>query len=50
MHWFGAVAPTHPRVMLTHGENEARDALAQCIQKKYGIACEKPGLEETVQL
>jgi len=50
MHWFGAVAPTRPRVLLTHGENDARDALAQCIRSKYGIACEKPGIEDTIEI
>lgn len=50
MHWFGSVAPTRPRVALIHGEDDAREALAKCIQDKFGIACLKPGMNQTIEL
>lgn len=50
LHWFGAVAQSRPRVILTHGEDRARDALAKCIQNKYGIRCAAPGLHDTIEL
>lgn len=50
LHWFGAVAPSKPRVALVHGEDRARDALGKCIHKKFGIRCAVPALHETIGL
>ncbi|HPA18117.1 MAG TPA: MBL fold metallo-hydrolase [Verrucomicrobiae bacterium] len=50
LHWFGALAPSKPRVILTHGENRSREALAKCIQNKFGIRSSTPGLHDTVEL
>jgi metallo-beta-lactamase family protein len=41
--WISAVAPSKPRVVLTHGEDEAREALREAILSRYGIAAELPG-------
>ncbi|MCC6355301.1 MAG: MBL fold metallo-hydrolase [Verrucomicrobiae bacterium] len=50
LHWFGAVARSKPRVILTHGEDRAREALAKCILGKFGIRCAAPGLHDTIEL
>jgi metallo-beta-lactamase family protein len=45
--WFGAIAPSKPHVYLTHGEDQARNALAAKIQAQHGIT---PTLAELNQL
>jgi metallo-beta-lactamase family protein len=35
--WFGSVSASKPKLVLTHGEDNSRLALAQIILKKYGI-------------
>lgn len=48
--WFAAVAPVKPRVILTHGEDAARTALAGKIREGYGLEAELPGLGERVEV
>jgi metallo-beta-lactamase family protein len=48
--WLSAVAPAKPRVVLTHGEDEAREALAEAIRARYGISAERPGPGDVVEL
>jgi metallo-beta-lactamase family protein len=48
--WLSAVAPSKPRVVLTHGEDEAREALAEAIAKRWTIAAERPGPGDVVTL
>lgn len=48
--WFGAVAPARPRVVLTHGESQAREALAKLILKRHKIQAELPDLESEIEL
>lgn len=48
--WFGAVAKSKPRVILTHGENEPRNALAQLIKKRFGLPSSLPAMNETIEL
>jgi metallo-beta-lactamase family protein len=50
LEWLRDVAPSRPRVVLTHGEDAARAALADGIAARYGIAAERPRLDETVVL
>jgi metallo-beta-lactamase family protein len=35
--WFDALAPARPRLVLTHGEDHAREALAELIRTRHGI-------------
>lgn len=35
--WFDALAPARPRLVLTHGEDHAREALAARIRERFGI-------------
>ncbi len=46
--WLSRVAPAKPRIVLTHGEDEARTALAAAISKRYGIGAERPQLSDTI--
>jgi metallo-beta-lactamase family protein len=41
--WIGALAPAKPRVILVHGEDGPRAALAQQIRRRHGL---KPLLPE----
>jgi metallo-beta-lactamase family protein len=48
--WFSAVAPSKPRLVLTHGENRPRQALAALIQKRFQIKASAPGMRDTIEL
>jgi metallo-beta-lactamase family protein len=48
--WIGAVAPSRPRVILTHGEDEPRTALRARIHEKFGLDAEMPGHLDTIEL
>ena len=48
--WIGTLAPSKPRVVLTHGEDGPRTALRDCIQKRFGLAAEIPDYLETIEL
>jgi len=48
--WFDVIAPSKPRVVLTHGENEPREILAGLIQKRYKLKPLLPDLNESVEL
>lgn len=50
LHWFSSMAASKPRVVLTHGEDEPRNALAVQIRKQFGIQPILPGYKETVEL
>jgi metallo-beta-lactamase family protein len=50
LEWFGSVAPSKPRLVLTHGEDAARQALAELVKERYGVDAEIPGLGDTVQV
>lgn len=48
--WLSDVAPTRPRVVLTHGEDDARAALADAIAERYSIITERPQLDDIIVL
>lgn len=48
MHWFGRVAGSRPRVMLTHGEDEQRAALARVIEERHGLVAHLPAMNEVI--
>jgi metallo-beta-lactamase family protein len=48
--WFSAIAPSKPRVVLTHGEDEPRQILAQKIQQRFKLKVNLPRLGETIEL
>jgi metallo-beta-lactamase family protein len=42
LNWFGTLAPSRPRLFLTHGEDGPRGALRGLIQKRFNITAEMP--------
>lgn len=48
--WLGVLAPCKPRVVLTHGDDKARDALAGLIRKRYRLAAMRPSMGDTIEL
>ncbi len=50
LQWFSAIAPSKPRVILTHGEDEPRDALAKKIQQRFRLPSRLPKMGDSVEL
>ena len=48
--WFNVIAPSQPRVVLTHGENPQREILAKLIEQRYQLRPQLPELHEVVEL
>ena len=49
LRWIGALAPSKPRVILTHGEDGPRTALRSLIRQKHGLDAEMPDYLETIE-
>ncbi len=47
--WVGSMAPSRPRVILTHGEDGPRRALRDRIRERYGLQAEMPGARDTIE-
>jgi metallo-beta-lactamase family protein len=48
--WFSSLAPSKPRVVLTHGDSSPRAALAKHISERFGLTPYLPALGETITL
>ena len=48
--WFETLAPSRPRVILTHGEDAPRQVLAGQIQQRYRLKSELPAQREVIEL
>jgi metallo-beta-lactamase family protein len=48
--WFNALAPCRPKVVLTHGEDKARQALSDIILHRYGLRPILPQYGDAVEL
>jgi metallo-beta-lactamase family protein len=48
--WFSALAPAKPRVVLTHGEDGPRAALAKKIQQQFRLPSRLPKMGEVIEL
>ena len=48
--WFAAIAPSQPRVVVTHGEDDARQALATLIRRNHGFNSVLPKMGESITL
>jgi metallo-beta-lactamase family protein len=44
LQWLGSMAASRPRVILTHGEDPARAAMAGLIERRFGLKPELPDL------
>jgi metallo-beta-lactamase family protein len=47
---FDSMAHSRPRVILTHGEDQARDALRRIISDKHQLPAECPGLNQVMEI
>jgi len=47
--WFSAIAPSKPRVVLTHGEDGPREALAKGIQQQFKLPSRLPKMGDVVE-
>jgi metallo-beta-lactamase family protein len=50
LNWLGVVAPSRPRVIITHGEQRARSALTDLIAARYSLRTECPELGDVIEL
>jgi metallo-beta-lactamase family protein len=50
LRWFDSLAACRPRVVLTHGEARARDALKRMLKDRHGIEAESPALYDAIEL
>ena len=50
VNWFDSLAAAKPRLVLTHGEDGPRRALAQKILAKHAITGTMPGLHESIEV
>jgi metallo-beta-lactamase family protein len=47
--WIGTLAPSRPRVILTHGEDGPRAALRSRIKERFGLDAEMPDYLSTIE-
>jgi metallo-beta-lactamase family protein len=48
--WFSSIAPSKPRVVLTHGEDEPRAALAKKIHLQFRLPSRLPTMGEVIEV
>jgi metallo-beta-lactamase family protein len=48
--WFGQMADSNPKLVLSHGEDKGRKPLAEIIRKKYGIPSVLPEYGDVITL
>jgi len=48
--WLRAVAPSKPRVILTHGEDGPRNTLARMIEKRFRLKPVLPRMREVIEI
>jgi metallo-beta-lactamase family protein len=48
--WFSAIAPSRPQVVLTHGEDGPRVAMAKLIQRRHGLTSGLPKQGDVIEL
>jgi metallo-beta-lactamase family protein len=44
------IEPSKPRVVLTHGEDDQRGALARLIQQRHRLTSKLPKMGEVIEL
>jgi metallo-beta-lactamase family protein len=50
LNWFSAIAPSRPRVVVAHGEDGPRQALAKLIQQRHGLRAVLPKLGDVIEI
>jgi metallo-beta-lactamase family protein len=50
LEWYGVMAPSRPRTIITHGEDRAREALSERIEQQFGVKAERPALDDVIEI
>jgi metallo-beta-lactamase family protein len=50
LEWYGAMAPSKPRTIITHGEDRARETFSELIRTKYGMRTDCPNLDDVIEI
>ncbi|MCC5022998.1 MAG: hypothetical protein J6386_09495 [Candidatus Synoicihabitans palmerolidicus] len=50
LRWIKPLAANQPNVVLTHGEDAARQPLAALLQSRFNLTCTLPNLRDTITL
>ena len=50
LEWFSHRAPAKPKVVIVHGEDGPRKALADCIRKQYKISATLPKMGDFIEI
>jgi metallo-beta-lactamase family protein len=50
MKWFDVMAPSRPRLIITHGEDKARRVFSDLIEAKHGLKPEIPNLGDVIEI
>ena len=48
--WYGVMAPSRPRTIVTHGEDRARKAFSEQLQKRFRVNAECPALDDVIEI
>ncbi len=48
--WLGAIAPSRPRVVLTHGEDPQRQELAKQVRRRFKLDSTLPNMGDVIEL
>jgi metallo-beta-lactamase family protein len=48
--WFSTLAPAKPKVILTHGEDRGRGAMAKLIQQRFKLSASSPKQGEVIEI
>jgi metallo-beta-lactamase family protein len=48
--WYGVMAPSRPRTIVTHGEDRARKAFSEQLKKRFGVHAECPALDDEIEV
>ncbi len=48
--WYGVMAPSRPRTIVTHGEDRARKAFSGLLQERFGVQAECPVLDDVIEI
>ena len=48
--WYGVMAPSRPRTIITHGEDGARKVFSGLLKHRYGVDAECPDLNDAIEI
>ena len=48
--WYGVMAPSRPRTIITHGEDRARKAFSERIKQQFGVTTDCPALNDVIEI